>query len=76
MVDMAHLHVRHMEPMMDVQIDLLQWAPPGHQTSQGPSSNRLEADWLDLGRLSPSESRSDLAWQALGGFAVLFLEGS
>ena len=75
MVDMAHLHVRHIEPMMDVQINLLQWAPPGHLTSQGASSNRLEADWLHLGRLSPSKSRSDLAWQALCGFAVLFLEG-
>jgi hypothetical protein len=76
MVCMPHLHVRHMDSMMVVAIDHLQWPPPGHQTSHGPSSNRLEAHWLHLGSLTPSESRSDLSRQALGGFHVLFLEGS
>ena len=76
MVDMAHLHVRHMEPMMDDAIDLLEWPPHGHQTSQESFSDRLEPHWLRFGSLSPSESRSDLSQQGLGGFHVLSLEGS
>ena len=32
MVDMAHLHIRHMEPMRTFEIDLLEWSPNGHQT--------------------------------------------